>query len=259
MTQSEEPLNVGREGAIAWLNLNRPRQANSIDIPMATAFRDAVHQLAADSDCRVVIVSGDHRFFSAGGDVHAMSSADEPSEYLRELVNILHDGIAALADSSMIVIAAVDGTAAGAGFALVLNADLAIATDRATFLTAYLGVGLTPDTGLSVLLPRVVGIRRATELLLLGRTIDADTALSWGLVNVVVPSSDLQEHVHSVAQKIANGPFPAIAETKRLLRNAERGNFGERLADEASTIVAAISSPAAQSALASFTSGTSSS
>jgi 2-(1,2-epoxy-1,2-dihydrophenyl)acetyl-CoA isomerase len=247
------PVTRRAEDGVAWLGFNRPAQANAIDVPLATAFRDIVTDLAADSTCRVVVLSGDARFFSAGGDVRAMISASSPTEYLRELVDILHQGINILAESQLIVVAEVDGAAAGAGFSLVLNTDLAIASSNATFLTAYGAAGLTPDTGMSALLPQIVGPRRANELLFLGRKLDAATALDWGIINEVVPAGALRERVIAVATAIAHGPFPALAETKRLLRSGRSVGYKDQLADEADTIVAAIGSDAARERIGAFT------
>jgi 2-(1,2-epoxy-1,2-dihydrophenyl)acetyl-CoA isomerase len=249
---STDPVTVRREGAIAWLGFNRPVQANAIDIPLAAAFRDLVADLITDPGCRVVVLSGDSRFFSAGGDVRAMISASSPGEYLQELVDTLHEGIESLVQSRIIFIAEVDGSAAGAGFSLVLNADLVFASDNASFLTAYGNAGLTPDTGMSALLPRIVGSHRANELLLLGRKLNASTALEWGIVNEVAPSHALHDRVVQVATTIANGPFPALAETKRLLRVGQSLSYGAHLAEEAETIVAAIDSVAARERIAAF-------
>ena len=245
-------LTVIREGGIAWLRFNRPTQANAIDIPLATAFRDIVEDLVADSACRVVVLSGDARFFSAGGDVRAMLAASSPSEYLRELVDTLHQGVDELTRSRLIVIAEVDGSAAGAGFSLVLNADLVIASSEASFLTAYATAGLTPDTGMSALLPKIVGTHRANELLFLGRKLDAATAHEWGIVNRVVPSDALRDAVIDIASTIANGPFPALAETKRLLRSEGSVTYAQQLEHEADAIVATIDSVAARERIAAF-------
>ncbi|MES2169526.1 MAG: enoyl-CoA hydratase/isomerase family protein [Actinomycetota bacterium] len=247
-----EPLAVTRDGAAAWMSFTRPSSANSIDLEFARAFREQAEQLEADESCSVLVLSGDARFFSAGGDVRAMNTDDDPAAYLAELVDTLHTAIARLAASRLVVVSVVEGTAAGAGFALVLNSDLVVSGDRARYLAAYGSVGLTPDTGLSYLLPRVVGERRAAELTLLGRVLDAETALSWGLVNEVVPSKRLHERAAEIVRTLARAAQPALAETKRLLTAGRTSTFAEHLQDERDTIVGAIATPAAKTRIDEF-------
>ncbi|MCU1415617.1 MAG: hypothetical protein JWN80_2957 [Microbacteriaceae bacterium] len=246
-------LEVRREGRVAWLTLSRSDAANSFNLELATAVRDRVAELIDDSRCSVVVFVGNSRFFSAGGDVADILSNDPPEPHLRRLADTLHEAMELLAESRLLVVAAVEGSAAGAGFALALNADVVVAATTARFLTAYVGVGLTPDTGMSYLLPRVVGERRARQLLLLGTVIDAEQALDWGIVTEVVPAEGLQSRTAEIAARLADGAQPALAETKRLLNASRTRSFRDQLDDEAATITSMVNTRAAQARLRAFT------
>src|SRR5690606_20642767 len=141
-----------------------------------------------------------------------------------------------LSRSHLIVVAAVQGTCAGGGFSLVLNADLVVATEKAKFLAAYTAIGLSPDTGMSYLLPRVVGPRRAAEMFYLGKVVDGTTALGWGIVNELVEEDELAARAARIARAIAARPAPALRQTKRLLRAGDSRAYTEHLADEADSI-----------------------
>jgi 2-(1,2-epoxy-1,2-dihydrophenyl)acetyl-CoA isomerase len=232
-------LLTAKDGAVVTLTLNRPDAGNAINLELAVALRDAVTDAIADPGCAALVIAASGRVFCAGGDLAGIAGADDVRGHLRELALTLHAAMARLRESRLVVVAAVAGAAAGAGFALALNADLVVAGESARFLAAYAAVGLTPDTGLSYLLPRVVGPRRATELALLGRTLDARTAREWGIVNEVVADSAVRERAGELARTVANGPRPAIAETKRLLREGATGpeaGFRGQLDEEARVI-----------------------
>jgi 2-(1,2-epoxy-1,2-dihydrophenyl)acetyl-CoA isomerase len=233
-------LLTAKDGPVVTLTLNRPDAGNAINLELAAALRDAARDAIADPGCAALVVAASGRVFCAGGDLASITAAADPRGHLRELALTLHAAMALLRESRLVVVAAVTGAAAGAGFALALNADLVVAGESARFLAAYAAVGLTPDTGLSYLLPRVVGARRATELALLGRTLDARTAREWGIVNEVVADSAVRQRAAELARTVANGPRPAVAETKRLLREGATGpgaDFRGQLDEEARVIV----------------------
>lgn len=246
------PLTVEVNEGIAWLTFARPAAANAINLETARLFRDAVRDLVADADCRVVVLAGDRRFFCAGGDVSEMLAAADAGAYLLELASTMHDGIEQLSSSRLLVLAAVEGVAAGAGFSVVLNADVVVAAPAASFLVAYTEVGLTPDSGLSALLPRAVGEHRAKELILLGRRLDAQTALDWGIVAEVVDEQLFAERVRQLARRLADAPQPAAAEALRLLSSGRSAPFAEHLAEEAETISRMVTTATAQERLRSF-------
>nr|WP_274636957.1 enoyl-CoA hydratase/isomerase family protein [Microbacterium bovistercoris] len=210
-------LDATRSGRVHTLTLRRPHAGNAIDQEMAAAISAAVGAVVADAEPQIVVLKGEGSQFCVGGDVQAVTTADDPAGYLHRLAATMHDALASLHESPHIVVAAVQGAAAGAGLALVLNADLVVASERAVFLSAYAGVGLTPDCGVSHLLPRIVGLRRAVELTITGRVLTATEARDWGLVNTVVPVDDFDDTVAALVERLAAGPAWAQARTLGLL------------------------------------------
>lgn len=211
-------VTVAVADGVATLTLNRPEVANTMDMAFGHDFHAAALQVSTDAAVRAVVLTGAGKAFCFGGDLRGMVAGGGNAEaYLRELTSHLHAGIAVLARMDAPVIAAVNGTAAGAGVGLVLAADLAIAAQSAKVSLAYTGVGLTPDGATSFLLPRAVGHKRAMELLLTNRTLSAEECLQWGLVNQVVPDEELPTVVGKLAARLAAGPTRAFGDTKRLM------------------------------------------
>src|SRR6201998_576252 len=170
---------------------------------------------------RAVVLPGAGRNFSFGGDLRAMGTRERSlDDHIRELTTSLHAAISHFVRMDAPVVAAVNGTAAGAGVGLVAMADLALCARSAQFNLAYTSVGLTPDAGTNFLWPRAVGHKRAMELLLLNRALGAVEALSWGLVNEVVADERLRERALELAERLAHGPGGAYGATKRLLAHA---------------------------------------
>jgi 2-(1,2-epoxy-1,2-dihydrophenyl)acetyl-CoA isomerase len=237
---------------VATLTLNRPDVANTMDLAFGQEFHAAALQLAADPAVRAVILTGAGKQFCFGGDLRGMmAGGDNIQQYLRDLTSNLHAGLSILARMNAPVIAAVNGTAAGAGVGLVLAADLAIAAQSAKVSLAYTGVGLTPDGATSFLLPRAVGHKRAMELLLTNRTLSAEECLQWGLVNQVVPDELLLAEALKLATRLANGPTQAFGDTKRLLL-ASAGALETQLAAESQTIAYRGASAEAREGLSAF-------
>ena len=221
---------------IAVLTLARPDAANTMNLEFGREFLAAAFAIEAAPAVRAVVLTGEGKNFSFGGDLRGMvASGGDVRAYLSELTTNLHAGMALLARLDAPVIAAVNGTAAGAGLGLVLAADLAIAARSAKFAPAYTGVGLTPDAGCTFLLPRAVGYKRAMELLLTNRVLDAQQALDWGLVNQVVEDGSLAQSAAALAARLAAGPAGAFGAVKRLLAEAQPG-FEAQLARESRSI-----------------------
>jgi 2-(1,2-epoxy-1,2-dihydrophenyl)acetyl-CoA isomerase len=222
--------------SVAFLTLARPDAANTMNLEFGREFLATVLAIEAAPTVRAVLLTGQGKNFCFGGDLKGMmASGSEVRAYLSELTTNLHAGMALLARLDAPVIAAVNGTAAGAGLGLVLAADLAIAARSAKFAPAYTGVGLTPDAGCTFLLPRAVGYKRAMELFLTNRVLDAQQALDWGLVNQVVEDESLAETAAALAARLAAGPVGAFGAVKRLLADAEPG-FEAQLARESRSI-----------------------
>jgi len=237
MTSGDAPaVSLEIRDRVAFLSFARPEAANTIDRRFGRDFLAAVLAIEAAPSVGAVVLAGEGKNFCFGGDLRGMAaSGTDVRTYLSELTTDLHMGIAHLARMDAPVIAAVNGTAAGAGLGIVLSADLAIAARSAKFVSAYTGVGLTPDAGCTFLLPRAIGYKRAMELLLTNRVLDAQQALDWGLVNQVVEDDELAETAAALAGRLAGGPVGAFGAVKRLLAEAEPG-FDAQLGRESRSI-----------------------
>lgn len=221
---------------IATVTLNRPEAANTMNLQFGRDLLDAARSCGSERGVRAVVVTGAGKAFCFGGDLGAMmmNEGDAREEYLRELTVDLHAAIVHFTRLDAPVIAAVNGTAAGAGVGLVAMADLAIAAESAKFSLAYTGVGLTPDGSTSYFLPRLLGMKRAMELVLTNRPLSAAEALDWGLVNKVVPDGQAAAEAAALAARLAAGPLGAFGQAKRLLRS--RASLEAQLEDESRTI-----------------------
>lgn len=233
---SAASVQVETRGAIALVTLNRPDSANTLNLEMAMDLLAAALACARNSAVRAVVLTGSGRNFCFGGDLRAMASRETGmDDYIRELTTYLHSAIAHFARMDAPVIAAVNGTAAGAGVGLMAMADLALCASNSKFNLAYTAAGLTPDAGTSFLLPRIVGARRAMELLVMNRTLLAADALSWGLVNEVVAEEQLLGRALEIAEQLAKGASAAYGATKRLLASS-LGAFESQMVLESETI-----------------------
>jgi 2-(1,2-epoxy-1,2-dihydrophenyl)acetyl-CoA isomerase len=209
---------------VAFLTFARPSAANTIDLAFGREFLASAFAIESTSGVRAVVMTGEGKHFCFGGDLRAMATAEmDVQSYLSELTTNLHAGMALLARMDAPVIAAVNGTAAGAGLGLVLAADIAIASRGAKFAPAYTGVALTPDAGCTFMLPRVIGYKRAMELFLTNRILTADQALAWGLVNEIVDDENLAGKAAELAVQLAAGPVGAFGALKRLMLESEPG------------------------------------
>lgn len=211
-------LSFVREAGIATITLQRPTAANSIDMTMGRELRDVARHCEQDDSIRAVLLTGAGVFFSAGGDLVAFAQyGDAVSEKLLELTDYLHAAISSFLRMRAPLVVAVNGAAAGAGFSLAMAGDFVLAADNAKFTMAYTAVGLSPDGGASYLLPRLVGMRRAQELIINNRKLSATEAQEWGLVTRVCAADQLLTEAQALAQKLANGATQAIGTVKQLL------------------------------------------
>ncbi|MFE2183243.1 enoyl-CoA hydratase/isomerase family protein [Streptomyces sp. NPDC059455] len=236
---------------VARITLARPAHANAVDLPTARAFTAAVDR-AADPAVRAVLVRGEGRRFCAGGDVTAMAAAPDREAYLEELAITLDLALQRLAALDKPVVAAVQGAVAGAGLALMLSCDVIVSAASTKFLLAYADAGLTPDCGVSYLLPRAIGQQRALGLALTGRTLTAEEASAWGLVNEVVDDTALGERALRLGERLAAGPTFALGRTKHLLRTSWVTSRERRGREEAQVIAEAVMTPEAATIIESF-------
>jgi len=217
-------LEAQHEG-IATLVMNRPDRLNALNNELAIAVNDALGRLAEDQSVNVVVITGAGRAFCAGGDLGALGKGRQTGA-THELEPLLRAGMQMVLKMRTMpqpVIAAVNGAAAGAGMNIALAADIRIAAEEATFGQNFARVGLFPDYGGTFFLPQLVGPSKAAELFYTGDMIDAKTALALGLVNQVVPATQLEATVKTLAQKIAQGPsLPIRAAKKALFASGEK-------------------------------------
>ena len=234
------PMLFERDGAIARITLDRPDAGNAIDLAMAQGLADAAEACAADPNIRCVVLTGAGRLFCAGGDVQAFAAAsDGAPAFLRTLADTLHGAITTLARMDKPLVVAVNGPAAGAGLSLALLGDVVIAARSSHFTAAYTGIGLTPDGGMTWLLPRLVGLRRAQSLILTNERVTAVEAAAIGLVTRVVEDGDLIGEVAQVAARLVAAPTAAIGAARGLLLASATAAFDEQLDREAASIARA--------------------
>lgn len=210
--------------------------AGTMDLDWTRSWSASVEEISRTPGLRAVVLQGEGRFFCLGGDLDWMQRQPDRRAALHELASSLHEGVLRLVSVDVPIIARVHGSAAGAGMSLVLLADLVIAADDVSFTMAYSGVGLSPDGGASWLLPRIVGPRRAAEIILTNRTIKAEEAWQLGLVARVVPRGDLDKTCEALVVSLAAGPTASYAATKRLLARSDSTTLEEQLGFEATSI-----------------------
>ncbi|WP_171962585.1 enoyl-CoA hydratase/isomerase family protein [Bordetella trematum] len=218
---AEGPVLLDYADHVARITLNRPDAANGMNIEFMKAFHEAVMRCHREPDVRVVLLRGAGKHFCAGGDVREFASKGEGlGDFLREVTAWLQMAIGALIRLDAIVVAQVQGFAAGGGgLGLVCAADIVVAAQSAKFLAGATRVGMAPDAGSSVILPHLIGFRRAMEMMLSNRIVGAGEALEMGLVNQMVPDAELDESAARLAAGYAAGAPLAQAATKRLLWN----------------------------------------
>ena len=215
---SYETLKFEIKDSIATISLNRPDAANSLNITMGDELHEVATRCASGSDIRAVILTGEGKMFCAGGDVLGFhGQGDNMENHMRALTTTLHAAISRFYRMDAPLIIAVNGTAAGAGMSLSLTGDYVMAADNAKFTMAYTRIGVSPDGSGTYFLPRLVGIRKAKELIFRNPVLSAEEALDLGIVNEVVPADKLMESAQALAQEFAAGPTKAYGEAKRLL------------------------------------------
>lgn len=224
---------VDRLDGIATLTMNRPEARNALDIRMREELVGALDEIERDPAARVVVLTGAGGHFSAGGDVKTMAAHRHTAAEGRERVELLNRFVLRLFNFPKPTIAMVDGFAVGAGCNIALGCDMIVASDRAKFGEVFLKIGLVPDGGGTWLLQRLVGLAKAKEMVLTAEIIDAAEALRIGLVNRVVPASELETATRALAGKIAAGPPLAASLAKSLLNRAATVDLAAALEGEA--------------------------
>ena len=219
-----------QQGSIATLTFNRPQVFNAMNDEMIRAFRDITVPLLESTTIRALIVKGAGKAFLAGGDVGVFYQRRETlGDEVIPLGNMLHEGIIAIRNMPFPVIAQIHGACAGAGLSLAMACDFAIAGESASFNSAYAKIGLSPDGGSTFFLPRVVGMKKALEMILLTDSIPAQQAAELGMVNRVVADAALEGEVNALAIRLSNGATQAFARAKRLITQSFNTPIKEHL------------------------------
>ena len=227
-----ETIQLEMRGAVCLLTLNRPDRLNALNVQVANDLKAAVGE-ALERGARAIVLTGAGRAFSAGGDLRAMQEIAEQQgrveAFFDEPLQLLNEAILLIRESPVPFIAAVNGVASGGGCNLALACDLVIAAESARFNQAFIKIGLTPDCGGTFILPRLVGWKRATELLLTGELISATAAVKMGMINSVTPDGELMSTVMAMAEKLAQAPTAAIAQIKMLLEASTANDLRSHL------------------------------
>jgi len=222
---------------VARITLNRPESANAINLELAMELMRAFMQCDEDPAVKAVLITGAGPIFCGGGDVKGFADKGEKlPQHLKEITAYLHMAMSYLVRMDPPVVAAVSGSAAGAGFSLVCGCDMVLAAESARFTLAYTGLGLTPDGGVTYTLARLVGLKRALEMALTNRRLSAKEALDWGIVSRVVPDTDLISEAGILVNRLAEGPTKAFGATKRLLQSGLIESFEGQLKHESRCI-----------------------
>ena len=239
---AEAPVLIEREGGLVVLTLNRPGSYNAVDGPMMQALLDALVECDEDESVRAVLLTGSGRAFCAGGDLKAMRAEDAAGRsvgvFLKRLTVPVHGAIATMARMEKPVIAAVNGVAGGAGFSFALACDLVLAAESAVFTMAYTKAGLAPDGGSSFFLPRVVGPKRAYDLMVNNAVLTAQEARNLGIVNSVYRDASFMAEARSYAERLAAGPTRAFGAAKRLLASSPDASLEGQMEHERRAIAA---------------------
>jgi 2-(1,2-epoxy-1,2-dihydrophenyl)acetyl-CoA isomerase len=215
---SPDLLLFEQRGAVAVLTFNNPNKGNALDRRTSELLLNVVSRCDTDRSIRCVLLTGAGRMFCVGGDIDVFAAAGEnASSEIGIAAGIVHLAVARLVRMRKPVITMVNGPAAGAGFSLAIVGDIVLAGRSAEFTAAYTAIGLTPDGGLTWLLPRLIGHRRAQDLILTNRRVNAEQAENIGLVTRVIDDASLRDEAFSLAAKLARGPTFAFGVARSLL------------------------------------------
>ena len=250
---SFEHIKFEKQGAIAKIELNRPDAANGLDTLMASELKQAARLCDGDPELKAVILSASGRFFCAGGDIKQMlSQGDAVGDAIKSLADDLHSAISILSRMQAALIVAVNGVAAGAGFSIAMVGDIVLAGESASFTLAYTRAGLCPDGSSSYFLPRLVGLRRAQELMLTNRTLSAAEACELGLVTRVVADDELQAEADKVARELAQGARLSTAYVKKLLLASAGNDLETQMELEGQLVAQCAASPDGREGIQAF-------
>ena len=229
---SFETIQLEMRGAVCLLTLNRPERLNTLTVAVGKEFQSAIGE-ARERGARAMVLTGAGRAFCAGGDLREMQEIagreGRLEAFFDEPLRVLNDVILLIRNTPLPFIAAVNGAASGGGCNLALACDLVVAAEGARFNQAFIKIGLSPDCGGTFMLPRLIGWKRAAELMFTGDMVNAEQAWQMGMINSVVPDAELMPNVLALAERLANSPTAAIGQIKRLLEASANNDYGGQL------------------------------
>lgn len=239
-----EALQFERSGGVARITIANEANNNAVGHQFCREFALASLDITSDPDVRAVVIEGRGKFFCMGGDLKEfLSQAERVRAHVRDMATHFHVALVQLRNGTAPVIIAVNGMAAGGGFSLVLNADIAIAKRSAKLVPAYSRSGLSPDAGGTWFLPRLVGLQRAFDMFATNPTLTADEAMQLGIVSRVVDDAMFDAEVDKVVQSILATPPGALASLKKLLRQSASATLEQQLVAEADALADCASLP----------------
>jgi len=230
-----ETIMLEQSGPVARITLNRPDAANGMNHTMTRELTDAARRCDTDTT-KVVVLTGSGRFFCAGGDLKSFASAPNRGQHIKGVADDLHSAISTFARMHAVLITAVNGTAAGAGFSIAVTGDIVLAAESASFTMAYTKVGLSPDGSSTYFLPRLIGITRTKELMLTNRALSAQEALQWGLVTEVLPDDQLAARADELATQMAATASGSNGAVKALMLSTFASGLEEQMELESRVI-----------------------
>lgn len=242
-----------QQDAIARITLDRPDAAHGIDSRLASELVEAARQCDRDPRIKVVVLTAQGRFFCAGGDLREMMShGDAIGDAAQALADDFHAAISILTRMQAVLVIAVNGVAAGGGFSLALIGDIVLAAESASFTMAYTRAGLCPDGASSYFLPRLVGLRRAQELMLTNRTLSAREASDIGMITRVVADDELQQEADALAEQLAAGARLSQACVRKLLLASAGNDLDAQMALEGQLLSRCAASPDGREGIQAF-------
>lgn len=250
---SYETVVLNLSEGVATITMNRPTAANALNLVMAKELGELAIRCDEDPAIRAVVLTGAGKFFSAGGDISGFKEAgSNVGALVKEMTMHFHAAISRFNRMDAPVVGAVNGMAAGAGFSFASSCDILIAAESAIFLSAYTASALTPDGSSTYFIPRLVGLRRAMDLMLTNRRLTAAEAMEWGMVSRVVPDDEVLSAATELAIRLAAGPTKSFGATKRMLHESLSSSLETQMELEARTIADITRTADAQEGITAF-------
>jgi len=237
-----ESILLKKENSVAWITLNRLEVFNSFNREMALLLQKTLDDCNADATVRAIVITGNGKAFCAGQDLKEVTDPKLNPGFRKILEEHYNPIIQKIRNIEKPIIAAVNGVAAGAGANIALACDFVAVTEHASFIQAFSKIGLIPDSAGTFFLPRLVGLQRATTLMMLGDKVTAQEALQMGMIYKIFPAAFFEEEVMGLAITLANMPTKALGLTKRLLNQSINNNLEQQLALESDLQIEASSS-----------------